>query len=228
MGSGCSCEHDLASLCAKRDSSRECTTVAYLVTKHSQNRTVTERNTLMEQIRGKIAAVLDRTTIVINRGSLDGVSRGLVFYIYTELGPFTDPDTGEDLGTIPQVWGRVVVSNVADRLCIAGTEYEYTTTWGLDRALLRGVLGERVQIKLPIDESQISGWPTKVDVGTEVISERPSSAAVTAEEEVEALPASSEAVPAPPSVDSESPEEPHLPQLEGDTPVHNDSNNRSE
>ena len=181
----------------------------------------------MEQIKGKIAAILDQTTMVINRGSLDGVSRGLVFYVYTELGPFTDPDTGEDLGTIPQVWGRVVVSNVANRLCVARTEYEYAQGWEVD--VLSGLFGgRRVRIKLPIDETEILGWPTKVQVGTEVISERPSSEGVTAREEVEALPASSEAVPAPPSVDSENPEEPHLPQLEGDTPVHNDSNNRSE
>lgn len=180
----------------------------------------------MEQIKGKIAAILDRTTMVINRGSLDGVSRGLVFYIYTELGPFRDPDTGKDLGTIPHVWGRVVVANVANRLCIAGTEYKYTGGWELDLGQLFG--GRRVRIELPIDETQISGWPIKVDVGTEVISERPSSAAVTAEEEVEALPASAEALPAPPSVDSETSEEAHLPQHEGDTAVQNDSNNRSE
>lgn len=181
----------------------------------------------MEQIEGKIAAILDRTTIVINRGSLDGVSRGLVFYIYTELGPFADPDTGEDLGTIPQVWGRVLVSNVADRLCLASTEYEYTGGWELD--VLGGLFGgRRVQIKLPIDETGISGWPSKVQVGTKVVSRRPSSAAVRAKEEVERLPASPEALPAPPSVDSESSEEPHSPQHEGDAPVHNDSNNRSE
>jgi hypothetical protein len=144
----------------------------------------------MEQIEGKIAAILDRTTVIINRGSLDGVSKGLTFYVYTELGPFNDPDTGEDLGTIVNVWGKVVVSNVADRLCMARTGYEYVP--GIEASLLGGLFrGRRVQVKLPVDEGDISGWPVTLGVGTQVISQRPAPAAITAGEEVEALPAPS-------------------------------------
>jgi hypothetical protein len=180
----------------------------------------------MEQIKGKIAAILDRTAVVINRGSLDGVSKGLAFYIYSELGPFYDPDTGENLGTITRVWGRVVVSNVADRLCIARTEYKDVQPWNL--SVFRTVFGERVQIRLPVNETEISGWPSEVHVGSEVISERPTPAAIAAEDEVETLPAPSETLIAPPTVTSEDSEEAHSPQGESDTAVQNDSHNCSE
>jgi len=180
----------------------------------------------MDQIKGKIAAILDRTTVVINRGSLDGVSKGLKFYIYTELGPFNDPDTGENLGTIPRVWGKVVVSTVADRLCLARTEYEYITPF--EMKFLRGMLGERVQLELPVDRTEISGWPTEVHVGTEVISERPTLAAIAGEKEVEKLPASSETLIAAPAVESEDSEETHPPEGRSGAVVQNDSDNCSE
>lgn len=139
----------------------------------------------MERIRGKIAAILDPTTVVINRGSRDGVSKSDEFYIYSELGPFFDPDTGEEIGTIKTVWGKVTVSNVEERLCLARTEHQMLMDWDW----LSGMLGPR--LKLPVDESEIEGRPTKirVGVGTPVIlRKRPP---VVAEEEVETLPAPS-------------------------------------
>jgi len=166
----------------------------------------------MEQIKGKIAAILDRTTVVINRGSLDGVSKGLVFYVYTELGPFDDPDTGEDLGTITKVWGKVVVSDVVDRLCIARTEYRYTSP--LAALLPEAVFGRHVQLQLPVDEAEISGWLARVHVGTQVISQRPAPAAITAGE--------AEALPAPSTDDSE---EVNARQGEGDAVVQDNSGN---
>jgi len=142
----------------------------------------------MGQIEGKVAAILDRTTIIINRGALDGVSKGLKFYIYTELGPFNDPDTGEDLGTIKKVWGRVHVSNVADRLCMARTEEHILP--GIE-SFLGAFSGRKVQIELPIDESEIASWSDRVSVGTRVISEHLPQAVIAAPNQVEALPASS-------------------------------------
>lgn len=135
----------------------------------------------MERIEGKIAAILDRTTVVINRGSRDGVSKGDEFYIYSELGPFFDPDTGEELGTTPIVHGRVTVSSVEERLCLARTEYRVQQ---IGFGWLSAILGPRVE--LPVDESEMKGWPTKIKVGFPVIlRKRPP---LVAEEEVKTLP----------------------------------------
>ena len=139
----------------------------------------------MGQIEGKIAAILDATTVVINRGSQDGARKGLSFYVYTELGPFDDPDTGESLGTITQVWGKVVVSQVADRLCLARTEYRRHPAW--DTAYVASLFAQPVRIRLPIDKDQVQGWLTKVRVGTSVISAQPSAPAIIVEKP-EALP----------------------------------------
>jgi hypothetical protein len=165
------------------------------------------------QIEGKIAAILDRTTVIINRGSLDGVTKGFVFYVFSELGPFNDPDTGEDLGTIIQVWGKVIVSSVAERLCLAQTETKYIPRWDV-RFLQRMFEGEEIQLKLPVDDADVSGWTKSVRLGTKVVSRPPKLEAISVEkEEVEALPA-------PPTADSEetgSPDDEEESQSEVDT-----------
>lgn len=139
----------------------------------------------MGQIEGKIAAILDATTVVINRGSQDGVVKGLPFYVYSELGPFDDPDSGESLGTITQLWGKVVVSRVADRLCLARTEYEPYPAW--EAGVLSRVFAQPVRVALPVDKDEVQGWLTKVHVGTLVISETPPMRTITMERS-EALP----------------------------------------
>ncbi len=130
----------------------------------------------MGHIEGKIAAILDATTVVINRGSQDGVRKGLPFYVYTELGPFDDPNTGDSLGTITQMWGKVVVSQVADRLCLARTGYWRHPAW--DSVMLASMFTQPGRIQLPIDKNQAQGWLTKIRVGTSVKSEHPSKPAV--------------------------------------------------
>lgn len=133
----------------------------------------------MERIEGKVAAILDHTTVVINRGSRDGVSTGDEFYIFSETGPVFDPDTGEDLGTITTAWCNVTVSNVEERLCLARSGYEM-----LGIGSLRRLLGTRV--RLPVDESEIERVPTKIGVGSPaILVKRPR---VVAREEVKTLP----------------------------------------
>lgn len=74
-----------------------------------------------DRIEGKVAAILDKHTVVINRGSSHGVARGDTFYIYNILGPFEDPDTGESLGTTTDTLSRVTVDTLEDKFCIAST-----------------------------------------------------------------------------------------------------------
>lgn len=116
-----------------------------------------------QRITGKIAAILNKYSVVINRGYNDGVDKGDTFYIYTELGPFFDPDTNDNLGTTKKIWGKVRVSTLEKRFCIAETDYTP------DIASLTAVFaGSRVQ--LPVDEREFIKDATKITIGTPVIS----------------------------------------------------------
>jgi hypothetical protein len=126
---------------------------------------------MMETVKGKIAAILDRTTVVVNRGFKDGVARNDIFWIYSEIGPFFDPDTKENLGTSKRIWGKVVVSSVEERFCIAKTEYQTKNISPL--AGLANLFGTTIeQIKLPVEESQISRDLTKIEIGFKAILEK--------------------------------------------------------
>lgn len=123
--------------------------------------------------------------MVINRGSKDGVSKKDIFWIYSELGPFFDPDTKDNLGTSKRIWGKVVVSSVEERFCIARTEYQTRNLSPL--AGLANLFGTTVeQIQLPVEESQISRDLTKIEVGFKALLEKHQE--TVAEKKVEALP----------------------------------------
>ena len=68
-------------------------------------------------ITGKVAAVIDDTTLVLNVGYRDGVHEGLVFVIFAEYQEIEDPDSGEALGKWEVVKARVVVDHVQERMC---------------------------------------------------------------------------------------------------------------
>jgi hypothetical protein len=119
----------------------------------------------MPNIEGKIAAILSPVKVVINRGSTDGVEEGDYFVIYTELGPFSDPDTKQNLGTTKQVWGRVEVTTVEKRFCIAETETRLRNPF-LDSGVLAVLLGTtQQQIRLPVNEGQIWKGLEKIEIG---------------------------------------------------------------
>jgi len=122
------------------------------------------------KIEGKIAAILDDKTVVINRGSSSGVNEGDKFHIYSEVGPFEDPDSGKELGVHRRIIGSVVVDTVEDKFCIASTPTRVVIKdlAGITQSLFMPEKRER--LSLPIDESQkheISG-SFKVKVGTPV------------------------------------------------------------
>ena len=50
------------------------------------------------EIEGKVAAVIDDTTLVLNIGSEQGVVEGTVFAIFATHGQIVDSDSGEALG----------------------------------------------------------------------------------------------------------------------------------
>lgn len=122
---------------------------------------------MSEQIEGKIAAILDKSTVVINRGHAHGVDKGEAFYIYSTLGPFVDPDTGEALGTTTRVWGKVEVTIIEDKFCVAKTPYESSLFAGFPSYLFGNT-----HIELPVAVADISKGLEKIKIGFSVISEK--------------------------------------------------------
>ena len=50
------------------------------------------------QIAGKVAAIIDDTTLVLNIGADHGVVDGMAFAVFASHGEIVDPDSGESLG----------------------------------------------------------------------------------------------------------------------------------
>ena len=75
-----------------------------------------------QPIRGKVARILNRREVVINRGSADKVTIGMIFKILSsEDSVITDPDTGEQLGTVGREKTRVKVVDIQPHLAVAST-----------------------------------------------------------------------------------------------------------
>ncbi len=72
-------------------------------------------------IHTKVAKIIDPTTIVLPVGAADGVKEGMEFVIYDLSETIRDPDTGEDLGRLELVKGRVFAENVQEKLTVART-----------------------------------------------------------------------------------------------------------
>ena len=70
----------------------------------------------------KVAAVLDPSTVVLNRGSERGVRLGQRFLIYTVGGEIVDPDTGEPLGHLEVVRGTGRVVHLQERICTVSSD----------------------------------------------------------------------------------------------------------
>lgn len=73
-------------------------------------------------IRGKVARILTSRDLVINVGSREGVTLGMLFDVMDPKGEdITDPDTHEVLGSVARPKIRVQVTTVQERLAVATT-----------------------------------------------------------------------------------------------------------
>ncbi len=71
-------------------------------------------------VEGKVAKIMGKGEIVINRGRANGVRQGMVFEVYAPEGEEVwDPDTGETLGTVEDVKAKAEVTEVKEKLAIA-------------------------------------------------------------------------------------------------------------
>ncbi len=71
-------------------------------------------------VEGKVAKILGKGEIVLNRGRSHGVRQGMLFEIFAPEGEEVwDPDTGETLGTVEDVKAHAEVTEVKERLSVA-------------------------------------------------------------------------------------------------------------
>lgn len=72
-------------------------------------------------IHTKVARILSPTRVILSAGSQEGVREDMVFVIYQLGEPILDPETGESLGQLEHIKGRVKVYHVQEKLCHAST-----------------------------------------------------------------------------------------------------------
>jgi hypothetical protein len=71
-------------------------------------------------VEGKVAKILGKGEIVLNRGRSHGVRQGMLFEIFAPEGEDVwDPDTGETLGTVEDVKAKAEVTEVKEKLAVA-------------------------------------------------------------------------------------------------------------
>ncbi len=71
-------------------------------------------------VEGKVAKILGKGEIVLNRGRSHGVRQGMLFEIFAPEGEEVwDPDTGETLGTVEDIKAKAEVTEVKEKLAVA-------------------------------------------------------------------------------------------------------------
>jgi len=128
-----------------------------------------------EAIHGKVAAVIDDTTLVLNVGYRQGVREGMIFVIFAEYEDIADPETGESLGKWEMTKARVAVTHVQERMCTVRTPAvrEERVTDGsrpLSAMMVEHSLGhyggrEEEWQRLQVRSADISGRPQSKPIG---------------------------------------------------------------
>lgn len=70
----------------------------------------------LNKLTARVVHVVDDYKVAINRGFEHGVNVGDTYLIYSVGPDLTDPDTGESLGALELVKGRVVVRHVQEKI----------------------------------------------------------------------------------------------------------------
>lgn len=74
---------------------------------------------MSERYFGKVVSALDKFTVVINKGAEQGVKTGDKFLVVGLGSEIIDPDTGEDLGKLEIVRGKVSVTHIQEKMSTA-------------------------------------------------------------------------------------------------------------
>jgi len=91
--------------------------IAKVITKRRRGYTVARREEEYPmELRGKVASIESDEVVILNIGSREGVKDGMQFVVFGESSHVKDPDTGEDLGELEVVKGRVEVEHVMPKM----------------------------------------------------------------------------------------------------------------
>ena len=69
-------------------------------------------------IEGTIAKIVDRSTVIINKGSKDGVKQGMKFVVFATVDEVTDPETGQPLGRWELVKAHIQALHVQEGMSV--------------------------------------------------------------------------------------------------------------
>src|SRR3712207_6509679 len=96
-------------------------------------------------VEGKVAKILGKGEVVLNRGREHGVRQGMLFEIFAPEGEEVwDPDTGETLGTVEDVKAKAEVTEVKERLAVARI-FDADSPFGAARIAGLGEMQENLQ-----------------------------------------------------------------------------------
>ena len=75
-----------------------------------------------EVLKGKVAFVLDPCTIVIDKGSEDGIKEGQRFLIFYNGDEIIDPDTKKSLGILEIICGEGKIKHIQENMTTLESE----------------------------------------------------------------------------------------------------------
>lgn len=138
-----------------------------------------------DPIIGKVADIVDRHAVLVNKGDEAGVEVGMIFSVIGATGTAVrDPETGEDLGTLPIEKARIRVTEVYSKFCQAETyRVVESSVAGLINDLLQqkwpgldaGLGREQFQLDAPAPSGLPDATEVQIDVGDYVCELVPSS-----------------------------------------------------
>jgi len=110
-------------------------------------------------ISGKVVKVIDEYKVVINKGSVDGITNGDIFLIYSLGEELFDPDTNNSLGILEIVKGKGKSTHVQEHLttitCISKKVTEQTNHPYIS---IMGTSTQRIEEELPFEEPTIGDY----------------------------------------------------------------------
>ncbi len=120
------------------------------------------------RIEGKVAKIVDETTIVINRGSDSGVVEGMRFVIVAQGDEVPDPDTGRSLGAWEVVKGHLKATHVQPKIAVCAAASATPAVPQAAPGAARTLSGAMVDVSFPkhdaavklnVQSSDMSGKP---------------------------------------------------------------------
>jgi hypothetical protein len=119
-----------------------------------------------DRIEGKVAQLLDTQSLVINRGSENGVQVGMRFAILNPRGAeVRDPDTNEVIGSVELDKVIVKVVRVEPRLAVARTFRTFRTSGLFSMPSISGVRRETLRTDQTTYREELDPKDSYVKVG---------------------------------------------------------------